>query len=371
MKCGLPELQRRGIRMKNNVLSCAITISTLLGSLSASAECRKSVTFAVAANGSLTYRLPNVNTKWFDNAMKKNPDICFTQYGSAGAGNAVQFLVVLSTSQTAFNGLYPVYRTDTSTTTIPVSGSGTITSGNGSMWNYTYQGQDTVTTTSTETTEVPYRDTTVGLYAMAYDDKGNALGLVQRSETFRQGGNPNNTLGYNLGSRLAAIHIKENLLEDALKRILAVPWVERTVSKEEAAAGPEPSAVLPASASSNDFEELSVHATLGEKNILMFANDKGMMLKPFDAPVADATRKCILNPASPACINNWTKAQQSFAWLTELGSAIRAANDSKDDLLVTVAHDLVPLWQQFRNIYCEEDHGASYTEVDGSISRCK
>jgi len=356
--------------MKNNLLSFAIAISAILASQIANAECMKSVTFAIASNGSLTYRLPNVNTKWFDNALKKNPAICFAQYGSAGADNAVPFLVVLSTSQTAFNGLYPVYRTNTSTTTIPVSGSGTITSSNGSMWNYTYQGQDTVTTTSTETTEVPYRDTTLGLYAMAYDDKGNPLGLVQRSETFRQGGDAYNTLGYNLGSRLATIHIKEHLLEDALKRILAVPSVERTVSKEEAVTGPEPSAVSPASSPNNNFEELSVHATLGEKNILMFANDKGMVLKPFDAPAADATRKCILDAASPACIDNWTRAQQSFAWLIELGSAIRAANDSKDDLLTALGHDLTPLWQQFRSAYCEESHGASYTDLDGSISRC-
>ncbi len=357
--------------MKINVLSWAIAVSTILASQIANAECRKSVTFAIASNGSLAYRLPNVNTKWFDSALKKNPDICFSQYRSTRVDGAMPFLVVLSTSQSAFNGLYPVYRTNTSTSTSPVSGSGTITGNNGSTWNYTYQGQDTVTTTTTERTDVPYQDTTVGLYAMVYDDNGSAIGSAQKTETFRQGGDPNNTLGYNLGSRLAAIHIKEHLLQDALKRILAAPLLERAVVREEAVAGPEPSAVSPSSSLNSSFEELRVHATLGEKNILMFASNKAVVLKPFDRPAADAARKCILDAASPACIDNWTKAQQSFAWLTELGSAIRVANESKDDLLVTVAHGLVPLWQQFRNTYCEEDHGASFTDLDGSISRCK
>src|SRR5579859_2911024 len=213
--------------MKINVLSWAIAVSTILVSQIANAECKKSVTFAIASNGSLAYRLPNVSTKWFDSALKKNPDICFSQYGSARVDGAMPFLVVLSTSQSAFNGLYPVYRTNTSTTTSPVSGSGTITGNNGSTWNYTYQGQDTVTTTTTERTDVPYQDTTVGLYAMVYDNKGSAIGSAQRTETFRQGGDPNNTLGYNLGSRLAAIHIKEHLLQDSLKRILAAPLLER------------------------------------------------------------------------------------------------------------------------------------------------
>jgi hypothetical protein len=357
--------------MKTNLLSCVIAVSIILASQTANAECKRAVTFAISSNGSLAYRLPNVKAKWFDSALKKNPDICFSQYGSGRVSDAMPFLIVLSTSQSAFNGLYPSYRTNTSTSTVPISGSGTITGNNGSTWNYTYQGQDTVTTTTTERTDVPYQDTTVGLYAMVYDDKGNAIGSAQRTETFRQGGDPNNTLGYNLGSRLAAIHIKEHLLEDALKRILAAPFVERAVAKEEAVAGPEPTAVPSSSPSNSSFEELSIHATAGEKNILMFANDKGIVLKPFDAPAGDATRKCIVDAASPACIDNWPKAQQSFARLTELGSAIRAANDSKDDLLVTVAHGLVPLWQQFRDTYCEEDHGASFTDLDGSISRCK
>ena len=191
-------------------------------------ECNKSVTFAVASNGSLAYRLPNISTKWFGNVKKKFPNVCFPQDGGIPGTVAANYLVVLSTESNAFNGLYPTYRTSTDTTTSPTSGTGTVTDSSGSAWNYTYQGTITSTTTRTTQTDLPYTDTTVGLYANAYSEDGRQVGWARRAESYRQGGDPSNTLGYNLGARLASIHIKEHLLNDIVGRVNALPRADET-----------------------------------------------------------------------------------------------------------------------------------------------
>lgn len=179
--------------------------------------CDRAITFAAAQNGGLVYRVPNVSQKWFDKAEKKFPNVCFLQYDArSGRQN---YLVVLSSSSSAFNGLQPVFHR--TTTTEPVSGSGTLTDNAGAIWDFTYQG--TMTTTTTTESNLPYTDATGYLYANAYDEAGVIMGSSESSVTTRQGGDPSNALGYNLTSALLSIHVKEHLIEEIVKKVSTHP----------------------------------------------------------------------------------------------------------------------------------------------------
>ena len=102
----------------------------------------------------------------------------------------------------------------------PVLGSGTVTDNYGGIWDYTYNGTVTTTTTTSENVDLPYTDTSNTLYIYSYDQGGSLLSQHWRTVTTRSGGDPYNTLGYNLGSALASIHIRENLLKDAVNDIV-------------------------------------------------------------------------------------------------------------------------------------------------------
>ncbi len=219
-----------------------------------------------------------------------------------------------------------------------------ITDSGGSTWNYTYQGSFSSTTTTTEQTNVPYTDTTVGLYATAYNERGTPVASARRAESFRQGGDGANTLGYNLGARLAAIHIKEHLLNDVVGRVDSVPIEPAAVVSEAEKA---PTAVPASDASTyqpNEAggERLWTNAASGVGNIFTFANGRKITLPAVDDSASSAVTKCLVDAKSPACFDNWTDSQKSFSWLLELGSAIRAARSTKDDLLGTVADGLKP-----------------------------
>ncbi len=98
----------------------------------------------------------------------------------------------------------------------PVSGSGTVTDNYGGMWSYTYNGTVTTTTTTTEHLNVPYIDRSNTLYVYSYDQQGMLRSHRWRTITTRSGGDAYNTLGYNLGSALSSIHMRERLLKDAV-----------------------------------------------------------------------------------------------------------------------------------------------------------
>lgn len=175
--------------------------------------CQKAITFALAQNGEIVYRLPNVSNKWLDKAERKRPNVCFLQYDArSGQEN---YLVVLSSSSSAFNGLQPVFLQ--TTTMEPVSGSGTVTGTQGGTWDFTYQG--TTTTTTTAQTNVPYTDTTNHFYANAYKEDGTLVGTSERAASARQGGDPSNAFGYNLTSALLSFHLEEHLLDEIVEKI--------------------------------------------------------------------------------------------------------------------------------------------------------
>jgi hypothetical protein len=94
-------------------------------------SCEKFITFAMAENGSLVPKPPNVSDKWWKKMQNKYRNVCFEGMGSP-TSTSVHYLVVLSESDSAFNGLYPVFRTETDTSITPISGSGTITDYTGS-----------------------------------------------------------------------------------------------------------------------------------------------------------------------------------------------------------------------------------------------
>jgi hypothetical protein len=352
-------------------LVVVLLVSNIVMAQASQGSCKRSITFAVAANGSLVYRLPNVSAKWFDNAQKKFPNLCFTQRGETPS-EVEQYLIVLSTQSTAFNGLFPVYQTKISNSSGPLSGNGTVTDNRGSTWNYTYQGNFSSTTTTTEHENLPYTDTTLGLYATAYSEKGIAIASARRMESSRQGGDAANTLGYNLGARLASIHIREHLLADIVGSVNAKPFVQ--VAYYVAVEHPSPSVakaeVFAQEPTGTDNARLWTNAAVGVNNLYTFANGRSVPLAHIDDTASTAVIKCVLDAKSSACFDNWTDTQKSFAWVLELGSAIRSARAARDGLLDTVTDDLKPTWAAIRDIYCLQSPGASYTDLDGGIASC-
>jgi hypothetical protein len=357
--------------MKVACLVVVLLASNIAMAQAGKGACKRSITFAVATNGTLDYRLPNVSAKWFDNAQKKFPSLCFTQLG-ATPSEIEHYLIVLSTQSTAFNGLFPVYQIKTSTSSGPLSGNGTVTDNRGSTWNYTYQGNFSSTTTTTEHQNLPYTDTTLGLYATAYSETGIAVASARRMENSRQGGDAANTLGYNLGARLASIHIKEHLLADIVGSVNAKPFVQVT----HYAAVEQPSPAVPRAEvptqkpTGTDNARLWTNAGVGVNNLYTFANGRSVHLAHIDDTASTAVIKCVIDAKSSACFDNWTDSQKSFAWVLELGSAIRSARAAKDGLLDTVTDDLKPTWSAIRDIYCLQSLGASYTDLDGGIASC-
>ena len=83
-----------------------------------SAGCDRNISFAVAQNGQVVARVPTFADKWVSKNAKKYPGGCFSQMPNPQAAN---YLLVFSTSQSAFNGIYPTVRTSTNTNTTPVS----------------------------------------------------------------------------------------------------------------------------------------------------------------------------------------------------------------------------------------------------------
>jgi len=182
--------------------------------------CDKNISFAVAEGGQIVSRVPAFAEKWISKNQNKYAGLCFSQVPDSQAAN---YLLIFSTSQSAFNGIYPTVKTSNSTNTsaTPVSGSGTVTDNYGGMWNYTYDGTATTTTTTTTTTheDLPYTDTSNTLYLNSYDQQGRMISQRWRTITTRQGGDGANTLGYNLGAALGAIHMKEHLLKSVVEDV--------------------------------------------------------------------------------------------------------------------------------------------------------
>jgi hypothetical protein len=180
--------------------------------------CDNALTFAIADGVRLDFRFPHMSEKWVKKIQSKYKNICFPQLRASDVGRT-NYLVVLSTSSAAFNGLFPKFTTTTEWNTTPVSGSGSVTDYYGRVWNYSYTGSVTTTTTSTYEQNLPYTDTTYGYFANAYSEGGDLVAWQRQFKTVRSGGDPANSLGYNLGTALFNRHPEEKLLENLIKRL--------------------------------------------------------------------------------------------------------------------------------------------------------
>jgi len=187
------------------------------GQLDMKPGCARNISFAVAEGGHVTSLVPDFAGKWVKKNQKKYPNTCFSQIPISQAEN---YVLVFARSASAFAGVYPTVRTSTQTSTSPISGSGTVTDNYGGMWNYTYNGTATTTTTTTEHLNLPYTDTSSTLYVYSYDQRGTLRSRHSREVTTRSGGDAYNTLGYNLGTLLTSVHIKEHLLSDSVKELV-------------------------------------------------------------------------------------------------------------------------------------------------------
>jgi hypothetical protein len=181
------------------------------------AACLKNIAFAIASDGQVNPVVPTFVEKWIAKNRKKLSGLCFSQRPNLGTRN---YILILSYQQSAAIGIYPTVRTSTDTAVTPVSGSGTVTDYRGSMWTYNYTGTQTTTTTTTTYANLPYTDTSDTLYLYSYDQRGRQVSGRWRTVSRRQGGDAANTLGYNLGSMLSSIHVKERLLDDVLKDVV-------------------------------------------------------------------------------------------------------------------------------------------------------
>jgi hypothetical protein len=179
-------------------------------------SCSRNISIVSAIGGQVTTTPPDSARKWIDKNRKNYPNLCFSQAPILGIPN---YLFVMANSQAAFSGIYPTLRSSTTTNTAPVSGNGTITNTYGQTWNYTYNGTTTTTTTTTTQVNLPYTDTTNGLYVYIYDQNGGLVSRHSRSVTTRQGGDGANTFGYNMGAALGAIHIKDRLIKEAVESV--------------------------------------------------------------------------------------------------------------------------------------------------------
>ena len=179
----------------------------------AQSGCAKNVSFGIFENGRMFLTEPNWVTHWVQKNEKHYPSICFSQTPRTGATN---FLMVLSNSSQSFSGFDPVVRTNTRTETTPVSGSGTVTDNYGGMWSYTYDGTVTTTTTTTTRENAPYSLNSNSLYIYTFDEHGTLVSRRWKTLTTKQGGDPYNTLGYNLGAALSAINFKSGLLKSGV-----------------------------------------------------------------------------------------------------------------------------------------------------------
>lgn len=183
-------------------------------------SCTKTIAVATATSSGVQPLAPEFVIKWWKKEAKHHPEVCFSTTAGVGTQN---YLLVISSSQSYFNGLMPTthQETDTSKSTSSVRADGTATDSQGESWNYTASGTvDTTTTTNRTVHEnVPYTDNNVSLYMQLYDSHGTILRQDSHLYSTRTGGDAADSFGHNLGNALAAIHARAGLLNRMVKQV--------------------------------------------------------------------------------------------------------------------------------------------------------
>jgi hypothetical protein len=159
-----------GITMKTAwilLLSGAALVS-LWGenSPSTSDACKKSISFAVTANGQPVAAIPSFAAHWIANEkhQRQYPGLCFAQSPDPRTRN---YLVVLSTQQEGLVGLAPTVLKYVNST--PVSENSTLGAIYGQMWNFTSGHPAEAATT---TLNLLHTETSTVLFVRAYNEAG-------------------------------------------------------------------------------------------------------------------------------------------------------------------------------------------------------
>ena len=132
--------------------------------------CSKNVSFAVAENGQPVPDIPKFTVKWLDGKSRKEhfANVCFSQIPSA---NRTNYIVVFSTTESAFEGLKPTAHTYTSTGQ-GGNNTGAIAS-YGGTWDYAYTGVAPPPTT--DTLDLRRDDKPKQLDVRAFDQSGRSI----------------------------------------------------------------------------------------------------------------------------------------------------------------------------------------------------
>jgi hypothetical protein len=174
------------------------------------------VAVLITANGPQADIAPNFFLHWWKKNAKKYPGFCTVRKDSP-LKDGRNFLIAFSSNEGRFSGFIPTTRTDTTTT--PFNANGTVSNYYGDQWSYTASG--TVTTTTTTNFNAAYTDTDVALYIRTYASSGQLIRQDGHVYSSRTGGDTYNSLGYNLGSLLAASGARGHMLKNAFKAMEA------------------------------------------------------------------------------------------------------------------------------------------------------
>lgn len=133
-----------------------------------SGGCAKNVSFAVAENGQPVPDVPKFTLKWLEGKSRKEhfSNVCFSQIPSATRTN---YIVVFSTSESAFEGLKPTAHTYTSA---GQGGNAPIAS-YGGTWDYAYTGVTPPPTT--DSLDLKRDDKPKQLDVRAFDQSGRSI----------------------------------------------------------------------------------------------------------------------------------------------------------------------------------------------------
>ena len=133
-------------------------------------DCEKNISFAVAEGGQPVPAAPKFAEKWIADKKRQReyPRLCFSQLPD---GRARNYLVVLSTTASVFDGLTPAAHTYTRTTPDP---SGTpVINGHGGTWDYSYSRVPAAQTTPTASLRT--MDKARKFFVRVYNQQGSEL----------------------------------------------------------------------------------------------------------------------------------------------------------------------------------------------------
>jgi hypothetical protein len=175
--------------------------------------CSRNVSFVVSDDGKLVARAPAFAGKWLEKNGAQYPGVCFSQMPDSRIAN---YLVAFAPSEAAFDEFSPSLRASSVRDETRLGGEGSSNDSHRAVWTYHYAGTAASTTTTTTFIGLPFGDKTRTLYAFTWDQNGRLISRRQRAVATRRGGAEAFNLGEGVAAAIAASHLKERLLDDAV-----------------------------------------------------------------------------------------------------------------------------------------------------------